>query len=90
MITLILVTLPIEILFLAILHTFGWLKLPILFAIFSLGFFCCAVSALSLVSTRSDCCGRFGYPSMSHNRSHIIYGQRGWILTCMRYPFTLR
>lgn len=46
MVTLILVTVPIEIIFLAMLHTFGWIKLPILFAIFSVAFFCCAVSAL--------------------------------------------
>lgn len=49
MITLILVTVPIETIFLVILHSFGWLKLPILFAIFSLAFFCCAVSALGLL-----------------------------------------
>jgi len=55
MITLILVTVPIEIIFLAILHNIGWLKLPILFAIFSLGLFCCAVSALALVSSFQTC-----------------------------------
>lgn len=50
MITLILVTVPIEVIFLAALHIIGWLKLPILFAIFSLGLFCCAVSARCLAS----------------------------------------
>ncbi|KAG8217120.1 hypothetical protein J3R82DRAFT_5155 [Butyriboletus roseoflavus] len=43
MITLILATIPIEIIFLAILQIFGWLHLPILFTVFSLAFFCCAV-----------------------------------------------
>ncbi|KAH0830168.1 Mg transporter [Lanmaoa asiatica] len=52
MLTLILVTVPIEIIFLAILHNFGWIKLPILFAIFSLAFFCCAVW-ISLVVAQS-------------------------------------
>lgn len=53
MITLILVTIPIEIIFLAILHNFGWLQLPIVFAIFSLAFFCCAVSALIFLFSHS-------------------------------------
>jgi len=52
MVTLILVTVPIEIIFLTILNNFGWIKLPILFAIFSLVFFCCAV-CVSLVVARS-------------------------------------
>ncbi|KIK96682.1 hypothetical protein PAXRUDRAFT_825705 [Paxillus rubicundulus Ve08.2h10] len=52
MITLFLVTLPVEIIFLATLHAFGWLKLPIIFAIFSVIFFCCAVS-ISLVVART-------------------------------------
>ncbi|KAF9228853.1 solute carrier family 41 member 1 [Gyrodon lividus] len=52
MITLLLVTLPIEVVFLAILHAFGWLKLPIIFAVLSVVFFCCAVS-ISLVIARA-------------------------------------
>ncbi|KIJ63361.1 hypothetical protein HYDPIDRAFT_113350 [Hydnomerulius pinastri MD-312] len=52
MITLLLVTLPVEVIFLAILHAFGWLKLPIIFAIFAVLFFCCAVS-ISLVIARA-------------------------------------
>ncbi|KAH7890087.1 Mg transporter [Phlebopus sp. FC_14] len=52
MITLFFVTLPVEIVFLAILHAFGWLKLPIIFAIFSVIFFCCAVS-ISLIIARA-------------------------------------
>lgn len=44
MITLILITIPVEIIFLCILRAFGWLKLPITFAILSVLFFCCAVS----------------------------------------------
>ncbi|KAF8549806.1 hypothetical protein OG21DRAFT_1514796 [Imleria badia] len=52
MLTLVLITLPIEIIFLVILHMFGWLKLPLVFALFSLGFFCCAVW-LSLVVAQS-------------------------------------
>ncbi|KAH7905188.1 hypothetical protein BJ138DRAFT_1018075 [Hygrophoropsis aurantiaca] len=44
MITLLLITLPIEIGFLALLKAFGWLQLPIVFAVASVIFFCCAVS----------------------------------------------
>ncbi|OAX36013.1 Mg transporter [Rhizopogon vinicolor AM-OR11-026] len=51
MITLILITIPIEILFLGILRALGWLKLPIIFAILSVFFFCCAVFT-SLVVAR--------------------------------------
>jgi len=43
MITLLLVTIPVELVFLATLHWFGWLRLPFLFAVFSVIFFCCAV-----------------------------------------------
>ncbi|KAG1736926.1 Mg transporter [Suillus paluster] len=43
MVTLILITIPIEIIFLCILRAFGWLRLPIIFAILSVLFFCCAV-----------------------------------------------
>jgi solute carrier family 41 len=45
MITLLLITIPVEIIFLSILDVLGWLKLPILFTLFSIVFFCCAVSA---------------------------------------------
>lgn len=54
MLTLVLVTLPIEVLFLVILHMFGWLKLPLVFAVFSLFFFCCAVRPLVSVPRVSD------------------------------------
>jgi cation transporter-like permease len=50
MITLLLVTIPVEVIFLATLHWLGWLRLPILFAVFSVIFFCCAVSASTLSS----------------------------------------
>ncbi|KAI6021975.1 hypothetical protein EDC04DRAFT_2937552 [Pisolithus marmoratus] len=44
MITLLLITIPMEIIFLATLCTFGWLKLSILFAILSVLLFCCVVT----------------------------------------------
>jgi len=50
MITLILVTVPIEFVFLGMLHIFGWIKLPFLFAIFSLAFFCVAVYVSLIVA----------------------------------------
>jgi len=43
MATLLLVTIPVEIIFLATLHWFGWLHLTWLFAVFSVIFFCFAV-----------------------------------------------
>ncbi|KAI6021150.1 Mg transporter [Pisolithus marmoratus] len=43
-ITLLLITIPVEIIFLATLCAFGWLKLSILFAILSVLLFCCAVT----------------------------------------------
>ncbi len=43
MITLLLVTLPVEITFILILRTLGWLHVPFIFAAFSVFFFCCAV-----------------------------------------------
>ncbi|KAF8437557.1 hypothetical protein L210DRAFT_3405455 [Boletus edulis BED1] len=52
MVTLFLVTVPIEVLFLVILHFFGWIHLPIVFAISSLVFFCCT-AWLSLIVARS-------------------------------------
>ncbi|KAI6143916.1 Mg transporter [Pisolithus tinctorius] len=42
--TLLLITIPVEIIFLATLHAFGWLRLPILFAILTVLLFCCAVT----------------------------------------------
>lgn len=51
MVTLTVITIPIEILFLCTLRAFGWLKLPIIFAILSVLFFCCAVFT-SLVVAR--------------------------------------
>ena len=48
MITLFLVTLPVEMIFLAVLHGLGWLRLPIVFTVFSVLFFCCAVSLSGL------------------------------------------
>ncbi|KZT18819.1 hypothetical protein NEOLEDRAFT_1142857 [Neolentinus lepideus HHB14362 ss-1] len=49
MITLLLVTLPVELIFLGILHGLGWLQLPILFVISAVIFFCCAVHSSILV-----------------------------------------
>ncbi|KAF8162747.1 Mg transporter [Crassisporium funariophilum] len=45
MITLLIITIPVEIIFLSILNALGWLKLPVLFTVFSIVFFCCAVIA---------------------------------------------
>ncbi|KAF9265966.1 hypothetical protein L218DRAFT_956933 [Marasmius fiardii PR-910] len=42
-ITLLLITLPVELVFLSILRGLGWLRLPIFFVLFSVGFFCVAV-----------------------------------------------
>ncbi|KAF8898263.1 Mg transporter [Gymnopilus junonius] len=50
-ITLLLITLPVEVIFLSILNGLGWLNLPFLFVVFSITFFCCAVFA-SLVIAR--------------------------------------
>ena len=44
MITLLLITIPVEIIFLSVLRGIGWLKPPFLFVAFSVGFFCIAVS----------------------------------------------
>lgn len=44
MITLLCVTFPIEIAFLATLRALGWLRVPIIFLVFSIIFFCIAVS----------------------------------------------
>jgi solute carrier family 41 len=43
--TLLIVTLPVEIIFLTILDILGWLNLPLLFVTFSIVFFACAVSS---------------------------------------------
>ena len=45
MLTLLLVTIPVEIVFLTILDILGWLNLPLLFVTFSIVFFACAVSS---------------------------------------------
>ena len=42
--TLLVVTLPVEVIFLGVLNAFGWLNLHVLFVAFSIMFFCCAVS----------------------------------------------
>ncbi|PPQ76906.1 hypothetical protein CVT24_008672 [Panaeolus cyanescens] len=44
MLTLLVITIPVEIIFLSILNGLGWLNLHILFVVFSIIFFCCAVS----------------------------------------------
>lgn len=44
MVTLLCVTVPVELVFLGVLRALGWLRMPILFIIFSLIFFCFAVS----------------------------------------------
>ncbi|ESK82467.1 solute carrier family member 1 [Moniliophthora roreri MCA 2997] len=51
MITLLLITLPVELIFLSILRGFGWLRLPLGFVSFSVVFFCTAV-LLSLFLAR--------------------------------------
>lgn len=43
MFTLLFITIPIEVIFLAILRLFGWLQTPFLFVALSILFFCCAV-----------------------------------------------
>ncbi|KAF7359108.1 Solute carrier family 41 member 1 [Mycena sanguinolenta] len=52
MITLLLVTLPVEVIFLSIITGLGWLKLPFIFIVFSVVFFCLAVSS-SLIIARA-------------------------------------
>ncbi|KAJ7591238.1 Mg transporter [Mycena floridula] len=49
MLTLLAVTVPVEILFLGMLRALGWLHLPMLFVVFSVVFFCCAVAASLLI-----------------------------------------
>lgn len=44
MLTLLFITLPVEVVFLSVLDGLGWLNLPILFVAFSILFFCIAVS----------------------------------------------
>ena len=51
MATLLVITLPVELIFLSILDAFGWLELPYMFIIFSVIFFFCAVSTFSLCCT---------------------------------------
>nr|GAT56482.1 Mg transporter [Mycena chlorophos] len=50
MLTLLAVTIPVEILFLTLLTVFGWLDLPFVFAAFSVLFFCIAVAASLLLA----------------------------------------
>ncbi|EIW85659.1 hypothetical protein CONPUDRAFT_48875 [Coniophora puteana RWD-64-598 SS2] len=50
--TLLLVTLPVEVLFLTLLRAFGWLSLPLVFAVFAMLFFCTAVSISLLFARR--------------------------------------
>ncbi|KAF6758209.1 solute carrier family 41 member 1 [Ephemerocybe angulata] len=45
MVTLLLITVPVEIVFLAVLNAFGWLNTHLFFIIFSVIFFCCTVGA---------------------------------------------
>lgn len=54
MTTLLLITIPLEVMFLATLHWFGWLRLSLLFAVFSVIFFCLAVSALKIDYVRNE------------------------------------
>ncbi|KAL9714657.1 hypothetical protein Ac2012v2_001316 [Leucoagaricus gongylophorus] len=51
MLTLLLITLPVEIAFLVVLRSIGWLQVPVIFIVFSMLFFCCAVFT-SLVIAR--------------------------------------
>ena len=46
MMTLLLVTLPVQIIFLVVLHAVGWLNLPLLFMAWAAFFFFCAVSSV--------------------------------------------
>jgi len=46
MITLMIITLPVEVIFLSMLRALGWLKLPFVFVASSVLFFCCAVSCI--------------------------------------------
>ncbi|KAJ7063623.1 Mg transporter [Mycena amicta] len=50
MLTLLAVTVPIEVIFLAVLSSLGWLHLPLLFGVFSVIFFCVAVSTSLLLA----------------------------------------
>lgn len=54
MITLILVTIPVEIIFLITLRWLGWLHPPIIFVAISIIFFCIAVSIQSIISIITD------------------------------------
>jgi len=49
--TLTVITLPVELVFLSILTGLGWLNLPLLFVAFSVLFFCCAVSTIASPSS---------------------------------------
>lgn len=54
MITLLCVTFPIEIAFLATLRALGWLRVPFVFMVFSLVFFCVAVSCNFTISSSEN------------------------------------
>lgn len=47
MLTLLAITVPVEIIFLSVLHWFGWLETPFMFVALSVLFFCCAVRVCS-------------------------------------------
>ncbi|KAJ7215307.1 hypothetical protein B0H12DRAFT_1194589 [Mycena haematopus] len=50
LITLLLVTLPVEVVFLGVITGLGWLKLPLVFILFSVVFFCLAVTSSLLIA----------------------------------------
>ena len=54
MVTLLCITFPIEVAFLSTLGAIGWLRVPFIFMVFSLSFFCIAVSLLSLKYLRNS------------------------------------
>ena len=63
MLMLLLITLPVEIIFLGILDGLDWLNLPILFVAFAIVFFCCVV--------RSPL-PPFSFPPLIQNRSYLL------------------
>lgn len=71
MITLLCVTFPIEIAFLATLRALGWLRVPVIFLIFSLMFFCIAVSPYICNIVRvTETFGTGRYLAVSRPRPH--------------------
>ncbi|KAL4244168.1 SLC41A transporter family protein [Abortiporus biennis] len=87
MITLLLVTFPVELIFLATLRALGWLRLPILFVIFSVVFFCVAVfSSLVIAQVLTNFLWSKGYdPDMYalpiHSALMDLIGQ-GLLVVC--------